>query len=537
MAVDVRRFPWIRKLAADYAFEFESLAPFFAGNPSRPEAWADAIGRSHARTDRPTEIAAIVAAQQERRHAPGAARLSAQRLCDARAVAVVTGQQAGFLGGPLFTLLKALTALKLAETVAREHGVPAVAVFWVDAEDHDWDEVRSVTVLDAELAPRIVSLPARSGAEVGSISGTRLEPSVGAALDEVGAFLPPTAFREALIADLHTAYAPGVGMAEAFARWLERVLGDRGLVVFDASDSAAKPLVRDLFVRELSSPGETSRLAAAAGRDLVALGYHAQVQPVEDAVALFHLGAGRQPIRRQGEDFFVGDVRYSGAELVEIGRDRPALFSPNVLLRPVVQDTLFPTICYVAGPNELAYLGQLRRIYDRFALPMPLMYPRASATIVDSACLRFLRRYDLSIEALESQDESALNRLLSAQIPAAVDESFTAAYDAISTRMAALAAVLPALDPTLVGAADSTLGRMQHDLTTLRGKMIQAAKRRDDTLRRQFLRARALTFPGGHAQERTVGFVSFLNQYGHALIERLDAQLPLDLGHHWVVAV
>jgi uncharacterized protein YllA (UPF0747 family) len=78
---------------------------------------------------------------------------------------------------------------------------------------------------------------------------------------------------------------------------------------------------------------------------------------------------------------------------------------------------------------------------------------------------------------------------------------------------------------------------MQHDLHTLHNKMIQAAKRRDETLRRQYIRTRALAFPDGHAQERSIAFLSFLNQYGPALVERLAADLPLDLGRHWVVSI
>src|SRR5580765_258977 len=148
IAVDQRRFPWIRRLAADYAFDFQAVAPFFSGNPSEPSAWTEAIRRAQAHIRRRNDVAALLADQQERRDAPPAARDAAQRLTDPKTVAVVTGQQAGLFGGPLFTLLKALTAIKLAEQVSRDHHVSTVAVFWVDAEDHDWDEVRSCTVFD-----------------------------------------------------------------------------------------------------------------------------------------------------------------------------------------------------------------------------------------------------------------------------------------------------------------------------------------------------------------------------------------------------
>lgn len=537
MAVDVRRFPWIRRLAADYAFNFESVEPFFSGDPTQSAAWADAIGRTQAHPRDRAEIARVLETQQARRGAPRAALDAARRLADPKTVAVLTGQQAGLFGGPFFTLLKALTALKLAEQVSREHGVPAVAVFWIDAEDHDWDEVRSCTVYDASLAAHNVALPGRPAADHAPVATVSLDSSITTALNELEQLLPPTEFRAQVMADLRASYTEGRGMADAFGRWIERVLGDRGLIVYDASDPAAKPLVSRLFVSELAEPGETAKLAASAGAALVSRGYHSQVHAHDDAAALFHLAGGRRGIRHQGGVFVVGEQRFPQATLVDEAATSPASFSPNVLLRPLVQDTLFPTICYVAGPNELAYLGQLREVYARFGVPMPLMYQRASATLMDSAAMRFLARYGLPLEALQPQDESALNQLLETQIPPAVEASFTGASTAIATSMQAVIDAIPALDPTLEGATRSTLGRMQHDLQTLHNKMIQAAKRRDETLRRQFIRTRALAFPDGHAQERTIGFVSFLNQYGPALVDRLVDELPLEMGHHWIVSI
>ena len=535
--VDVRQFPWIRRLAADYAYNFGAVEPFFAGDPTKPVAWADAVRRAQSQARRRPEIAQVLTAQQERRGAPPAALEAARSLANDRTVAVLTGQQAGLFGGPLFTLLKALTALKLAERVRAEQGVPAVAIFWIDAEDHDWNEVRACSVFDSALTPRSVALPARPVGDASPVARITLDASINTALDELDALLPATEFRPALMADLRDAYAEGRGVADAFGRWLERVLGPRGLIVYDASDPAAKPLVSQVFVSELSTPGETARLAAAAGARLVSSGYHSQVHTHDDGLALFHLADGRRSIRQHDGHFVIGERRVPQPALVQEASATPSAFSPNVLLRPIVQDTLFPTICYVAGPNELAYLGQLRGVYDRFGVAMPLMYPRASATLLDAAAMRFLAKYRLPLEALQPQDELALNQLLESQIPPAVEASFAGASAAIAQSMQSLIEAIPALDPTLEGATRSTLGRMQHDLQSLHGKMIHAAKKRDETLRRQFIRTRALAFPDGHAQERTIGFVSFLNQYGPALVDRLEEELPLDMGHHWIVTI
>ena len=534
--VDVRRFPWIRKLAADYAFDFPAVSRFFSGDPAQAQSWRDAIARTQASQRPRAEVVDLLLEQQSRRNAPAQARAATSVLGDPTSVAIVTGQQAGLFGGPLFTLLKSLTALKLVEELRSRYGTAAAAVFWIDAEDHDWDEVSSCTVLDADLRPRTITLPAPQGAGELPVASVRLDDNVLKAIAELEAALPATEFTPPLIASLSDAYRPGRGMAEAFGRWLETTLGPRGLIVFDSSDPAAKPLVGRVFARELESPERTSQLAASAGAELVGLGYHAQVMP-QDGPALFHLDGRRHAVRKDGDAYIVGAERYAADALKKHAVTDPKSFSPNVLLRPIVQDTLFPTVCYVAGPNELGYQAQLRTVFEHFGLPMPLYYPRASATVLDSAAARFLARYDLPLESLQPQDDGALNRLLESQLPPSIEGALQDALHAVDERMSALASAVPALDPTLEGAVRSTLGKMQHELKALHSKIIHAAKRRDETLRRQFERARAQAFPNGHPQERTVGFVSFLARYGPALADRLDEELPLDLGHHWVFTI
>ena len=238
-------------------------------------------------------------------------------------------------------------------------------------------------------------------------------------------------------------------------------------------------------------------------------------------MALFLLDGARRAIRQDGDRLRVGDALLDETELLRRLGANAACLGPNVLLRPIVQDRLFPTVCYVAGPNELAYLAQLKQVYAHFAVPMPLVAPRLSATLVDAAVIKFLRRHDIAMETLRPRDESALNQLLGSQLPETVDQAMRAAEDAVRDRMQSLKTAVVDLDPTLSGAAESTQGRMERDLRNLQNKVIQAAKRRDQTLRRQFARAQAQIFPQGAPQERAVGMVYFLNRYGPALIDRL----------------
>ena len=201
----------------------------------------------------------------------------------------------------------------------------------------------------------------------------------------------------------------------------------------------------------------------------------------------------------------------------------------------IVQDRLFPTACYVGGPSELAYQAQLGSAYEAFGVPRPLLCSRVSATLLDSAAARFLERQALPLEALQPQDESALNRMLEDQLPAALEQSFQDTLQHIEGQAARMKASVTAIDPTLVGAVDTTVDRVRDTLKSLQGKIVQASKKKDETLRRQFTRTRALTFPGGQPQERALNLVFFLNRYGPSLPARLLEALPALADQHYVL--
>jgi bacillithiol biosynthesis cysteine-adding enzyme BshC len=537
-SISLERFPWIRRLVSTYAEDFASVAPLFAGDPASPAAWRDTIARvQRAPRDR-TRLAEMLGVQLTARGAPAEALAAAAALTDPRAVAIVTGQQAGLFGGPLYTLLKAVTAIQLARKVREEHGVPAVPVFWVDGEDHDWEEVRTADVLDADFAQQRVTLGDLAGAGSLPVARLRLDDRVAGTLDELRGALAATEFTPEVFAALARHYRPGAAVGTAFAGWLDELLGRHGVVVFEADDPAAKPLAGDVFTREISQPGLTSRLARDAGAAMAALGHAPQVAPAEDAVALFYLGeTGRVPIRRKGADFLVGERAWPAADLQAEAARHPDRFSPNVLLRPVVQDRLFPNICYVSGPSELAYLAQLKGIYGAFGVEAPLLYSRASATLVDSGAMRFLDRHDLPFEDLHTPDESALNRLLESQLPATLEQAMSRMDEDVASGAERLAPIVAQIDPTLAGAVETTRERMQTALKTLQAKIVQASKRKDETLRRQFERTRVLAFPGGVPQERALCIVFFANRYGHALADRLIDGLPLDTTAHYLLAL
>ena len=533
--IDLRALPWSSRFANDYCHEFDQLQEFFIADPQQSDSWQTVI---NARRTKPTDtkIGELLVRQLQERGAPEAALSNANKLSSNNSFAIVTGQQAGLLGGPLFTVLKALTTIKLARQVSIDHDITVVPIFWIDAEDHDLDEISSCQFLDTNMDLSAITLPLDVAPRT-TASSIRPNTSISECLDQITTKLQPTEFTEETQKELQTAYAPGTRLVEAFARWLDTLLGKYGLVTYDASDPRTKFIVQSLFAQELETQGQTSRLAAAAGSAMAAKGYAAQVSPNPDTTALFRIESQRQQIRIDGSGFLVGGQPISAQNMRAELETKPEAFSPNVLLRPLAQDVLFPTIAYVAGPHELVYLGQLKEIYDSFDVPMPMIYPRASVTIVDSSTVKFLDRNNIDFVALQPQDDGALNTLLAELLPDEIDIAVAAISQSISEQLSNAESAVLSIDPTLVGAVKSTHGRMDKELRNLRAKIIQAAKRRDETLRRQFSRARSQSFPGGSPQERTIGSIYFVNRYGKAFFDRLLEQLPLEIGKHWLLTV
>jgi bacillithiol biosynthesis cysteine-adding enzyme BshC len=291
-------------------------------------------------------------------------------------------------------------------------------------------------------------------------------------------------------------------------------------------------------VRELEHPGKTSTLARQAGEQMRKLGHQPQVESSDDSVALFRVDQnGRHAIKQRGGDYVVQDRARARQELIDEARTAPQHFSPNVLLRPLVQDRLFPTVCYVGGPSELAYQAQLKHVYQEFGVELPLLYSRASATLLESKSVRFLDRHQLPLESLQGQGDLTLNRLLESQLPPTIERALEESARDIAARAAALKKDVASLDPTLAGAVDTTADHMRQALDTLRHKIVHAAKRKDETLRRQFEHTRNLAFPGGHPQERSLNLTFAPSRYGLTVCDRLVESLPLDTSKHYVLTL
>ncbi len=527
MRLDLRQLPGTSSLVRDYIHAFQRVASFYAWNPQVRGAYADRARQCETHPYHRSELSDVLRRQNELWGAPPIVRQRIEELGQPGTVAVVTGQQTGLFGGPLFTLYKAVTAVQLAARLQTELRRPVIPVFWMASEDHDVAEADHIHLLDR--AGTLVTLRHTPwGSPTGFMpANLRLGPAILETLDRAWDLLPPTEFVPVLRETLAEAFAPERTLAEAFARWMVHLLGTDGMVLADGADPALKRLAAGVLRQELEEAPRSSQCILAVSESLRALGYPVQIEARPDGVNYFLLREGRRALVRDGEGFRLRDSRETipAADLHRLAQEEPERFSPNVAMRPVVQDALFPTIAYVAGPGELAYFAQLRLVYQAFDVPMPLIVPRASLTLVEPRVVQLLERFRLGLPDLTLEPEQLASRVLRAQLPPDFDATLAKAREGVNEIFRGLGEAIAAVDPTLRATVGQTSGHIQGHLDQLERKAVQALKRRETETRQQVQRVREALMPGGKLQERVLSVLPFLARYGPALLEMIRAAI------------
>ena len=519
------------RLLRDYLTGSPTVQPFYASARWDLEG-LQASADNALRAERPRDaVVEALIRQQEAREAAGAAA-QARRLRDPKATAIVTGQQAVLFGGPLYVLYKALAAVVVARALEARRGAPVVPVFWVAADDHDFAEIRSTTVLDETGQIHDVRYSPHREPVGQPAARIALDDTVSALVEELRGRLPAGLHRDEVLSLVAACYRPGATLSEAFARLLSALLPD--LVVLDPSDPALKTPVLPVFARELVEHSPTSRLAAEAGQRLLAAGYHQQVPVRAGFLNLFVYLDGER--RAMGWENGIIEVRGLGrrmpvAEAQRMLEKDPSGFSAGVLLRPLTQDLLLPTAAYVGGPAEIAYHAQIGPSYAHFGIPRPVLVPRPSVTLVEPAQARALEADEISLPDLQADPQGLLSRWARQDYPE-VGAAFDRTRKAIEKEMATVEEMLGSLDPTLKAAADGARGRALHQVETLQEKAMRALKKRDQSRADRLRRTRDALMPGGAFQERGLGLVNLLARHGTALVadvaERID---PFARGH------
>jgi bacillithiol biosynthesis cysteine-adding enzyme BshC len=523
-------------LFVDYCTDFDAVADVYPGDWRDPAARRTRAEQAAARPADRDALVDVLAEQNAAWGAGDAALEHVEALRDPASVAIVTGQQVGLFTGPLYTIYKTITTLQLAEEWAEQTGRPVVPVFWVEGEDHDVDEIAATRVLrrnevvPLSYAPGVADNP-------GAVGRLPLTDAIEDVLDRLDDALPPSDFKPDVMNRVRAAYRPGTPLEDAFAQLLRSLFEGAGLVFINPDDARLKALTRPLFRRELEAPAAASSRVEAAGEALRDRGYHAQVRA--RPTNLFWLDAdGRHPIDHEGDDRFSlrhTDRTFTRTELLARLDEAPEHFSPNVVLRPLMQDTLLPTAAYVAGPGEVSYFAQYGDVYDWAGLDMPLIHPRASVSLVEGKVQKVLDKYDLSVCDFRAPIDALFQDVVVDTMAVDIDAVFQEATTRMHKALNDLKPEVGAVDQTLTSSAEAARAAIVEEMNDLKQRTVRAEKRHHDDVRAQLEKARVNLRPDGALQERTINVLYYLNKYSPDLIDDLRAALSTDTTAHQLV--
>jgi bacillithiol biosynthesis cysteine-adding enzyme BshC len=536
MCIPYTRVPHSSALLTDYLYHYDRVSQFYNGSPYDPASYAKVADQIRASKTTRRDITEILARQNRSFGCSEPTLANIQRLSEPGTFAVVTGQQVGLFSGPAFTLYKALTTVRLAQSLS-DQGTPCVPIFWLATEDHDLAEVAEAATFDEEY--NLISL--RDSGDRPSprspVGQVRHTAELSGVLQQLETTLPAGEPRSRLLEDLRECYQPGVTWGQSFAKFMTRLFGRWGVILIDPFDESVHRLSAEVYQRALAKAPELRTLVVNRSHALVQHGYHAQVHVVEDSTLVFVTQYGdRVPLhQRDGKLFIDGNEEVALSKLQSWLAERPLDFSPNVLLRPLIQDTLLPTLVYVAGPSELAYLGQAQPLYQAFGRAHPVVFPRAAFTLLDSRTDRLTEKYRLSLEDVWQGKEYLSQKIAAAGFAEGWSERLDQGERDLDQLLNRLHEDIEKLDPTLLDMLQHAKEKMKYQMERLRGKLTRAALGRSDLLARHEQALLSFLMPHKDLQERRVGGVYFLGRAGYDLLDRLLTHIQTRCSDHQAI--
>jgi len=529
--------PGIPRLFADYSTRATGATNFFMGHFSDIMTWETHIQQLERKQYQRQRLYDILVEQNKQYRAGVRSLEHLESIKRENSYFVVTGQQVGLFTGPLYTLYKALTAVQLAAWLKDQF--PAcdfVPLFWLECDDSDFTEINHAGILNTrnEFTRVYYAQPEEDEARnLTPVAHLLLDERIEQSLKELRSALPETDFTESVFRALTAAYRPGTPLHVAFARFFNDILPESGLLFLNPTDAEIKRLAAPVFLQELETYPSTGEEVIQRSAELEEL-YHAQIKPRAVNLFLLHKN-NRYAIEPGDEGFFLKGTRkrFTHEELIDLAAEAPERFSPNVLLRPIMQDYLLPTAAYVGGPSEISYFAQLQPAYDHFQIPMPVIVPRAGITIIERKIGKLFDKFMLPYAAMFlddvelfriSKDESG-----DGKTPNFDFASFRSGFEQL---LAGLPEMASAEDANLLDPATTTVQNIQRALAHFEDKLLQHRRQRQEVKTKQLGKLLEHLAPEGKLQERQVNVVYLLNLYGSDILTRISSEcLPFPAEH------
>ena len=533
------QIPQTTRLFTDFLSYSPSVQPFYPHSPNFSEWFkkeASAVQYDPSRRER---VSAILECQNKSWGTSAQTLANLKRLRDG-AFAVVTGQQVGLFGGPMFSIYKAMTAVKLAEE-ATAAGIDAVPVFWLATYDHDLAEVNHVSFPGPDGTLRTFTTSSH-GVPDAPMSNVRLGDEILPVVEEAAALLGDTETAQFL----RESYRPGETLGTAFARFYTRLFAPWGVILLDASDPELHRVATPVYRMAIERAQDLAVALISRGEALDKAGYYQQVKVTPSSVLVFGSREGARTAIHQrvnGSTQTVelvigldsGAQKFSPAELLNQIDAAPENFSPNVLLRPVVQDYLLPTLAYAGGAAEAAYFAQVGAVYETILGRVTPIVPRFSATIIDPKVQGKMQHYGIAVLDAFQGPDALRHKLASRSLPAGLQEAFDRANKSVEESFYNLQESLAKLDPTLVEASQTGSSKVRYQLDRLRERAMAAELRRSEVVGRHAEWLSNTLYPERALQERGVAGAYFVARYGTELLQSIHDVIRSDCHDHQIL--
>lgn len=453
-------------------------------------------------------------------------------------LAIVTGQQLGMSGGPMYTIYKIMTAIKLSRHLKENfNDYNFVPIFWLEGDDHDFDEVRYLNLFSQNNTLTSVEYNDGLAEETnrGSVGVKEFNENIIKFASDLQEILRPTEFTDDLIRTFKNAYFEGANFKDAFFDLIKTLFDDQGLVIFDPVNSNVKKELVPVFMKELDEYRKNADKLVLRSAELEET-HHAQVKirPIN----LFILdNKERLAIEPADEGYRLKGKRkiITKVELDEIITERPDKISPNVILRPICQDYLLPTAFYIGGPGEVSYFAQVFSIYDSFNIEPPIIYPRSSATIVEKNIKNILEKYDLEYTDLYSDTDELNKNIVQKLSDIDIEALYTSTDEEIEKLLETLKEKLSPIDPTLADLVEKSKQRILQTTGNMKSKTENADKRRFETALKQIEKAVTMLYPNKNLQEREINYLYYANKYGPDFLKKLYSDLSINKFEHQII--
>jgi bacillithiol biosynthesis cysteine-adding enzyme BshC len=515
------------------------LKDYYAADFRDRKSWKKLIDKVLSKQKDRSTLIRVLTEQSKQHHCGIRTLANIDLLGNENTVAVVTGQQVGICSGPLYTIYKTVTAIKLAEQLSTQFpDYNFVPVFWVEKEDHDFEEINKLNVLNPAGEVQTIEYLfggkpfERNPGPVGSIV---IDSFIDNFFDRLQTQLQESEFKLPLFTALRGYYRSGATLGAAFVGLMNQVFEDSGLVFLDPGNVELKKILKPVFQKEIAGLSKTSQMVVDTSAGLEEH-YHAQIKAKSINLFMLHKG-GRYLIEPRENDYSLKGTRqfFSKEELNSIVENSPELISPNVVLRPICQDAILPTIAYVGGPSEVAYFAQLKPVYEFFDVQMPVVYPRASVTIMEEKVKNILEKFQVDFTEIWSGIDPLLIRIAEQVSEVKVDVLFDLLHRRIHEAVAESRFGIQQIDPTLSGAIDSTLSRIESQLNVLKEKTQSAQQRRQEVTIKQIQKVAANIFPKSNFQEREFNVIYYMNKYGPDFVKWLSGEIIIERFQHQLI--